>query len=157
MPSCKHCQEDIIWAQEYATERWVPIDPETIDGEEQEQTSSTGRAYIYLQVHHQRHECRGGSRGRGEPFRRVPHTLEEEPAAKAPPPRPPPAAPRSPATPPVPISRVLAFATLHLLPSAPQEVVRAAHRALAVVHHPDRGGEIDRMVEINAAYDLLRR
>lgn len=46
-------------------------------------------------------------------------------------------------------------ATLYLLPSAPLEVVRAAHRALAALHHPDVGGNEERMVEINLAYDEI--
>jgi len=44
------------------------------------------------------------------------------------------------------------FAALHLLPSAPVEVVKAAYKALAVIHHPDKGGDARRMQEINAAY-----
>jgi len=50
---------------------------------------------------------------------------------------------------------MMAFATLFLLPSAPKEVIRAAHRALAAIHHPDRGGNLDEMIEINLAYDKL--
>jgi hypothetical protein len=49
-----------------------------------------------------------------------------------------------------------AFATLHLLPDAPLEVVKAAHKALALIHHPDRaGGDVQRMQAINAAFDLI--
>jgi hypothetical protein len=44
------------------------------------------------------------------------------------------------------------FATLHLLPSAPVEVVKAAYKALAVIHHPDKGGDAERMKALNAAY-----
>jgi hypothetical protein len=44
------------------------------------------------------------------------------------------------------------FAALYLLPSAPVEVVRAAYRALAIIHHPDHGGDAERMRAINAAY-----
>jgi hypothetical protein len=44
------------------------------------------------------------------------------------------------------------FAALYLLPSAPVEVVRAAYRALATIHHPDHGGDAERMKIINAAY-----
>jgi hypothetical protein len=44
------------------------------------------------------------------------------------------------------------FAALYLLPSAPVEVVRAAYRALATLHHPDHGGDAERMKAINAAY-----
>ncbi len=44
------------------------------------------------------------------------------------------------------------FAALYLLPSAPVEVVKAAYRALATIHHPDHGGDAERMKAINAAY-----
>jgi curved DNA-binding protein CbpA len=41
------------------------------------------------------------------------------------------------------------------LPSAPPEVVKAAYRALAVLNHPDKGGETEVMQRINAAYRRL--
>jgi hypothetical protein len=47
--------------------------------------------------------------------------------------------------------------TLHLLPSAPAVVVRAAYKALAQIHHPDAGGDEDEMKRLNAAYDLVTR
>ena len=49
-----------------------------------------------------------------------------------------------------------AYGVLHLLPSAPPEVVTAAYRALATLHHPDRGGDATAMVQINQAVALLR-
>jgi DnaJ-domain-containing protein 1 len=49
-----------------------------------------------------------------------------------------------------------AFATLHLLPSAPPEVVRASYKALAMKHHPDKGGDVRAMQRINEAYERLR-
>ncbi len=49
-----------------------------------------------------------------------------------------------------------AFATLHLLPTAPPEVVKAAYRALAVKLHPDKpGGDTQAMQTIIAAYEQL--
>jgi hypothetical protein len=48
------------------------------------------------------------------------------------------------------------YVTLHLLPSAPPEVVKAAYKALATLHHPDKpGGETEVMQRINAAYRTL--
>jgi hypothetical protein len=48
------------------------------------------------------------------------------------------------------------YQTLHLLPSAPPEVVKAAYRALATLHHPDKpGGDGERMKVINDAYRTL--
>jgi len=49
-----------------------------------------------------------------------------------------------------------AFATLHLLPTAPPEVVQAAHRALVKLHHPDHGGDHDRAVAVNTAIATIR-
>jgi DnaJ-domain-containing protein 1 len=37
--------------------------------------------------------------------------------------------------------------------SASRDEILAAHRKLAVEHHPDRGGDADKAAEINAARD----
>jgi hypothetical protein len=50
-----------------------------------------------------------------------------------------------------------AYRVLHLLPSAPNEVLDAAHRALIKVHHPDCGGSHEEAVKINRAMDEIRR
>jgi DnaJ-class molecular chaperone len=51
------------------------------------------------------------------------------------------------------------YAVLHVANDAPDEVVRAAYRALSQRWHPDRNLEdptaIGRMMEINQAYDVL--
>ncbi len=49
-----------------------------------------------------------------------------------------------------------AYATLHLLPTAPPEVVQAAHRALVKLHHPDAGGDHAHAVAINQAITIIR-
>lgn len=51
---------------------------------------------------------------------------------------------------------VSAYTVLHLLPSAPPEVVQAAHRALVKMHHPDAGGEHTATVSINQAITAIR-
>jgi hypothetical protein len=48
------------------------------------------------------------------------------------------------------------FAALWLLPGAPAEVVRAAYKALARLHHPDIGGGTAEMQTVNAAYAKLQ-
>jgi hypothetical protein len=48
------------------------------------------------------------------------------------------------------------WTVLHLRPTAPPELVTAAHRCLAKLHHPDAGGDHDAMLEINAAAEALR-
>lgn len=49
-----------------------------------------------------------------------------------------------------------AFAELHLLSSAPTEVVKAAYKAMALLNHPDHGGDTERMKRINLAYEQAR-
>ncbi len=46
---------------------------------------------------------------------------------------------------------------LYLLPDAPPEVVRAVHRTLVKLHHPDVGGDLITMQRINDAADQLQR
>lgn len=45
-----------------------------------------------------------------------------------------------------------AYEVLHLAPDAPVEVVHAAYRALARLHHPDVGGQAEDMAKLNRAY-----
>ncbi len=52
--------------------------------------------------------------------------------------------------------REAALVVLHLLPSAPPELVTAAHKCLARLHHPDHGGSTATMQLINAAADRIR-
>lgn len=42
-----------------------------------------------------------------------------------------------------------------LSPGADRATVKSARRKLALIHHPDRGGEKDTLARINAAADLL--
>lgn len=50
-----------------------------------------------------------------------------------------------------------AFRSLHLLDTAPKEVIAAVYKAMALLHHPDRGGDTRRMQEINRAYEILAK
>ena len=61
-----------------------------------------------------------------------------------------------PAEPPV-NDEIDAWVVLWLRAGAPRELVRAAYRALARIHHPDVGGDPDAMTAINAAYAELTR
>ena len=47
------------------------------------------------------------------------------------------------------------YVVMHLLPSAPPELVSAAHRCLAKLTHPDVGGDHDAMLTLNQAYDAI--
>jgi DnaJ domain len=48
------------------------------------------------------------------------------------------------------------YAALHLLPSAPPELIESAYRTLAMLCHPDRGGDTPTMQAINGAYERLK-
>lgn len=48
-----------------------------------------------------------------------------------------------------------AYRTLHLQPTAPPELVRAAHRTLAKLNHPDLGGSTAAMTALNQAAELI--
>ena len=47
------------------------------------------------------------------------------------------------------------WAVLYLVPGAPPEVIKAVYRALSQQYHPDRGGDVDKMQELNAAMAAL--
>ncbi|MGI8477527.1 MAG: hypothetical protein ACR2OO_14325 [Thermomicrobiales bacterium] len=48
------------------------------------------------------------------------------------------------------------FQVLHLLPSAPRELVESAYKTLSKLVHPDRGGDPETMLRINIAVDRIR-
>lgn len=47
------------------------------------------------------------------------------------------------------------FSTLYLLDDAPLGVVKAAYKALVMIHHPDRGGNTDIFMQIDEAYKRI--
>jgi hypothetical protein len=47
------------------------------------------------------------------------------------------------------------YSVLHLLPTAPPDLIKAAYRTLAQLHHPDHGGDTRTMQLINEAYKRL--
>jgi hypothetical protein len=47
------------------------------------------------------------------------------------------------------------YRTLYLVPGCPPELVKAAYRCLAQIHHPDKGGDTVAMQKINEAYRRL--
>jgi hypothetical protein len=49
-----------------------------------------------------------------------------------------------------------AYRVLHLYPTAPPELVQAAHRILIKQVHPDAGGSHEDAVRINAAWERVR-
>jgi hypothetical protein len=55
-----------------------------------------------------------------------------------------------------PSSAARPFAVLHLLPSAPPDLIEGAYRILARLHHPDVGGDPEAMRALNEARDALK-
>lgn len=49
------------------------------------------------------------------------------------------------------------YSVLFITEDAPLEVVRAAYKALAALHHPDVNGCVEKMAEINNAYAEIRK
>lgn len=47
------------------------------------------------------------------------------------------------------------YATLGVGPNASADEIKAAHRRKASKEHPDRGGDADKMAEVNEAYEVL--
>jgi hypothetical protein len=48
------------------------------------------------------------------------------------------------------------FAALHLLPTAPPELIKSAYRILAARTHPDHGGSEFEMKKLNLVYEKLK-
>jgi hypothetical protein len=46
-------------------------------------------------------------------------------------------------------------AMLHVTDDAPPEVIKAAYKALAILHHPDHGGDQEHFQRIQEAYEEL--
>lgn len=49
-----------------------------------------------------------------------------------------------------------AYTELHLLESAPPELIKGAYRILAKLNHPDHGGSSAAMRQINAAFERIQ-
>ena len=48
------------------------------------------------------------------------------------------------------------YAILQVAPNASPEVIAASYKALARVHHPDKGGSADQMRAVVEAYEVLK-
>ena len=47
------------------------------------------------------------------------------------------------------------YSKLHLLDSAPIDVVKSAYRTLAKTHHPDKGGDSEYFKDISVSYENI--
>jgi hypothetical protein len=55
----------------------------------------------------------------------------------------------------MPAELVAAYQTLHLLPSAPDELAKHAYRVMCKLHLADKGGMTSEMQRVNEAYGRL--
>ena len=49
------------------------------------------------------------------------------------------------------------YQILKVNPSAKLEDIKQAYRKLVKIHHPDKGGDVKTMLEINAAWEVLKK
>ena len=49
------------------------------------------------------------------------------------------------------------YQILKVHPSAKLEEIKKAYRKLVKIHHPDKGGDANSMLEINAAWEKIKR
>ena len=49
------------------------------------------------------------------------------------------------------------YQILKVLPSSKLEDIKKAYRELVKIHHPDKGGDAKKMLEINAAWEILKK
>jgi len=49
------------------------------------------------------------------------------------------------------------YFTLYVVSQAPWEVIKAAYTALVQLHHPDKGGKQEKFIEIQEAYEELKK
>lgn len=57
----------------------------------------------------------------------------------------------------LPMRQEQAYRALHLLPTAPPQVIRAVYKALALLLHPDHGGDEEAFKHLQKAYEVLRK
>lgn len=144
MPLCRYCGVEIFFAWHSSWLRWVPIEPESITGDEA--ISEDERGVVY-ESYHRRHRCVKGYEQWAENARRDHDQKARERQQRA---------REASRTPFVAVrSESWAHATLFVAVDAPIEVIRAAYKALAMLYHPDHGGDSERMVELNRAYETL--
>ena len=79
-------------------------------------------------------------------LRELPPEIEKEIFSRKPPPQ---------RNPPLSPTMTSSYRTLHLLPTAPSGVVKAAYRALVSIHHPDKGGDEKKFCDIQSAYEKI--
>jgi DnaJ domain len=145
--NCRYCNDEILFAWHADWNKWVPIEPESITGDEQITEDERGVMY---ERYHRKHLCqRGKFRSSREKWGAAGAASSES----KPPPRTPPRASKP--SPPPSRTGSWAHATLFVTSDAPAEVIRAAYKALAMLYHPDLGGDPERMVDLNRAYETL--
>ena len=49
------------------------------------------------------------------------------------------------------------YQILKVHPSAKLEEIKQAYRKLVKIHHPDKGGDSEIMLEVNSAWEILKK
>lgn len=142
MANCKTCNEPIFFAWHAAWLRWLPCELSSIRDDDVEH----GAGLLYGD-HHMRHRC--GLKPHRDSSWKSPWSRQQHPEPQS--------EPEVVATGVLPrsLGGKTPHATLYVMYDAPIEVIQAAYRALAKLHHPDFGGDPTRMMEINRAYAAL--
>mgnify|MGYP006921287601 CR=1 FL=1 len=107
MSKCKTCSADITWAWSENTEKWVPVETDTVTGDEDTHLDDYGKEKPVLERHMtiHTHKRGGGQRPSGGT-----HARDAAPAPSG--------------------SVDAAYAALHLRPSAPSDLVRIVYAAM---------------------------
>ena len=148
MGRCKQCATPIVWART-RRETWMPLDPETVDEHDLDWVSYEGRDIPLFDagLGHEPHfaSCSAadrsgaGSKNGARNGERSGARRDADAFLSA----------RG--------SSAEYYRALQVMEGAHQNVVRAAYRALAALHHPDAGGNTADMQRINVAYEALQR
>lgn len=129
MARCKECGAEIFWAVNHRGS-WIPLEPWSVDGYED---NDDGQPLYDPEAGHEKHfdYCGDGARSRGRSRQAAAESGQ--------------------------CNVQQALRALCVTDAAPAQVVKAAYRAMCIVHHPDHGGSTVDMQLINAAAEILRK
>jgi len=134
MADCKKCGARIGFVMNEASGKWHPVEYDSIDYNNDERNDED--QIIWDSGVHKSHRCVYANPKKGSSYDWYNKKEEAQ--------KPPPTQPKS------------HHETLCVTRTAPKEVIQAAYRALARIHHPDAGGNLKKMQEINAAWEALK-
>lgn len=140
LATCKYCFADISW---FITKnsKFIPVQPDSVDWKYVEYVDGHPLYGVGQQEPHFPH-CTRKKRSKPPPNYKKWHTSEDfkswAPSSNA---------------------QVGAYAILQVVPTAHESVLRAAHRALTLLYHPDRAGDSshEKMLELNQAWETIKK